>query len=251
MKKALCLVAVLAMAAGAYAVDGRIFLTTSSEGYGLTEPANACTPTLSEVDLDGNNYNAYDYYYGHFVVDAFPPADHDGSSVMIDPGDFAYIWLQFDAAMPKNLKINGMVITVTDGGGAEVAGATPVYYLQNDMQGFGVKRWDGPATAPDYPEFVGNNPQVLVAVTAQGIQKKGIDDLVNMYTGNTGGNIALLGALCADDLDAIPGTYNIDITDINYAEGEVGEWTGATFTVTPEPASLLLLGLAGLVLRRR
>jgi hypothetical protein len=236
-------------------VDGRIFLTTSSEGYGLVDTGNACIPTESEVDLDGNNTNPYDYYYGEgpFVVDAFPPAAHPGGAVTLAPGDYAHIWLQFDTSVPKGRKINGMVIEITDMGGDPVLGATPVYFLQNDIGASGTKRWDGPATAPDYPEYIGNNPQVLVAVTAFGLQKSNQEIPHQMYTGSAGGFITLLGTLCVDATDYMPGEYNIDIIDINYSEGtaDPDNWGGASFTVTPEPASLLLLGLAGLVLRRR
>ena len=261
MKKVLCLAAILAFATAANAVDGRLFLTGWDEGYGLTIPDNACTPTFSEVDLDGNNYNAYDYYYGHFVVDAFPPADHAGygagAPLGLDPmmGDGAYLWIQFDASVAKNTKINGLQVEVWDAGTGEIAaGFAPVtYYLQNDMNGFGVKRWDGPATAPDYPEFSGNNPQVLVAVTAYGLKKTLPPTPDQYFSGGTLGNIAVLGSICLDEMDP-NGDYYIAITDINLTEGETtpADWMADTyFTVTPEPASLLLLGLAGLVLRRR
>jgi hypothetical protein len=262
MKKLLCLAAILAFATAANAVDGRLFITGWDEGYGLDKPENACIPTFSEVDLDGNNYNAYDYYYGTgpFEVAAFPPAAHAGygagSPLALDPmGGGAYLWLQFDASMPKNATINGLQVEVWDAGTGMIAdGFAPVtYYLQNDISSSGFKRWDGPATAPDYAEFTGNNPQVLVAVTAYGIKKTNLDNPSQLYTGMNGGFIALLGSICLDEMDPA-GTYFVAITDINYTEGtaDPANWGYDTyFTVIPEPATLMLLGLAGLVLRRR
>jgi len=264
MKKVLCLAAILAFATAANAVDGRLFLTGWDEGYGLTMPENACIPTFSEVDLDGNNYNPYDYYYGDFVVDAYPPADYAGypagNALMLDKTGMmypqgAYLWLQFDANFAKNTKVNGMQVEIKNAADGTLAeGFAPVvYYLQNDAGGFGTKRWDGPATAPDYPEFTGNNPQVLVAVQAYGFKKTVAAVPDQMYNGAAGGFIALVGSICLDEMDPT-GDYYIEITDLSYDVGDPdpANWVSDTyFTVVPEPASLLLLGLAGLVLRRR
>jgi hypothetical protein len=263
MKKVLCLAAILAFATAANAVDGRLFITGWDEGYGFTDPSVACIPTASEVDLDGNNYNALDYYYGYgpYVMGTYPPADHAGygmgAPLTLDKtmGDGAYLWLQFSDDAAKGMNINGLQIEVLDAGTGEPAAIAPVaYYLANDIQAYpGRKRWDGPATGPDYPEFSGNNPQVLVAVTAYGLKKTLPPTPDQYFSGGTLGNIAVLGSICLDEMDP-NGDYYIAITDINLTEGETtpADWMADTyFTVTPEPASLLLLGLAGLVLRRR
>jgi hypothetical protein len=264
MKRVVLVLVAVGLAAGAYAVDGRIFLTYASEGYGLVQPENACTPTFSEVDLDGNNYNAFDYYYGNgpFVVDAFPPADHPGYTAdnplvlpASDPGQFVYLWLQFDMSAPKGTMINGLILEVQDYDTGElIDGVTPVYYLCNDMATSGLKRWNGPATAPDYPEFAGNNPQTLVAVTAWGLRRHTPDVPEQLYTGLSGGLIALLGAICLDDFVEYGQLCQVKITDINYSEGSVSpeDWLADTvFTVIPEPSALFLLALLGAAVRPR
>jgi hypothetical protein len=265
MKSTLCLVVVLSCALTASAVDGRLFITSWDEGYGWTDPSVACTATHSEVDLDGNNYNAKDYYYGYgpYVVDSYPPADHPGHpmdsplELFTFDGSGAYLWLQFDESAPKGMNINGLQIEVKEASTGLLAdGFAPVtYYLANDIGAYpGRKRWDGPATAPDYPEFSGNNPQVLVAVTAYGLKKTFPPTPDQYFSGQAGGNIALLGSICLNDLDPINYFY-IEITDINLTEGETSadDWLAHTYfgVDIPEPASVLLLGLAGLVLRRR
>jgi hypothetical protein len=45
--------------------------------------------------------------------------------------------------------------------------------------------------------------------------------------------------------------YNIDIIDISYATPPNPVVAGGVFHYTPEPASLLLMALAGLIMRRR
>lgn len=259
-----CVAAAVAAECAAQAVDGRLFLTHPSEGYGLVQPENACTPTFSEVDLDGNNYNAYDYYYGNgpFVVDAFPPADHPGYTAnnplvltATDPGQFVYVWLQFDMSAPKGTMINGLILEVQDYDTGElIDGVTPVYYLCNDMATSGLKRWNGPATAPDYPEFAGNNPQTLVAVTAWGLRRHTPDVPEQLYTGLSGGLIALLGAICLPQEVEYGQLMTVKITDINYAEGMAlpENWLADTvFTVIPEPAGAVLLAVVGVLCTRR
>lgn len=265
MNKLSCLVVIAALTAAAHAVDGRLFITGWLEGYGLVQPDNFCTPTFSDVTMDGDNYNALDYYYGTgpFVVGAFPPADYPGYGIdnplefyTAFPADGACLWLQFDASLAKNTKINGLEVQVRDAATDEIVpGFAPVvYYLQNDVGASGNKRWDGPATSPHYPEYTGNNPQILVAVSAFGLQKREADQLDQLYTGADGGYIALLGSICLDPPYTI-GTYYVSITDINYLEGEglAENWiSDAYFYVpAPEPTSVMLLALGALLLRRR
>jgi hypothetical protein len=266
MRKLLCLVAVLGFVSAATAADGRIFITAATEPYGLTHSENACIPTFSAVDINNVDTNAYDYYYGTgpFVVGAYPPAGHPGytcqNPLRIDctvptAPKYAYIWLQFDSSVPKGTKINGLEITsyycdtnqpTPDGCG--------VYYLCNDMGAGGSKRWNGTATPPNYPELTCRQPQVLVAVTAFGIQKLNLAKPSQMWSGMAEGSIALLGAICCEkcnNCDAVP--RYLKVTNVSYEN-----WTGGSgifdyqtgYVCIPEPAGLLLLGLAGLLRRR-
>jgi hypothetical protein len=262
MKKVLCVIALLMMVASASA-SVRVFVTSSADPYGLTIPANAFQPTYSTVYSNNVNENAYDYYYGNgpFVAAAFPPVDAPSGDLLtpvdIQDGNWAYIWFQFQDE-PKLRKINGLEVTISYYGTAydpnEPSTHPPVatnYYLCNDKQSSGKKRYDGTATPPGYPEWH-NNLQVLVAVDANGIVN-GVDDPVLMYHFQTGGNprtgVALLGAVAAPFDGTI---YEIAITDVNYSEPPHPEMApAAVFRFVPEPASLVLLALAGLVLRRR
>jgi hypothetical protein len=256
MKKALCLVALLGLVASASAADGRVFVTGSLEPYGLTKPANALRPTFSTVDVNNVDYDAYDFYNGHYVVSAFPPSTYDSSGVKeirCDQGEFAYIWIQFDASVPKSSKINGLQIGIVRDGTVH---PTPVsaFYLCNDMQGDSArKRWNGTATPPNYPELSGNNVQSLLAITAYGVQKVSAAQPDQLYNGIAAGAIALLGAVnltpwCGDGKIY---TLQVELSNFENYPGASGIFGSAQFKAVPEPASLLLLTLAGWAVRRR
>jgi hypothetical protein len=239
--------------------DVRVFVTPASQGYGLTVPANAHRPTFSTVDADGNNSNAYDYYYsqhpelpggaaGHyFSVAEYPPIDAPSGTpeapLVIDQGDFAYIWFQFRNE-PKSSRQNGIVLCITGGGG----GFIPTYYLQNDTGGDpAFKRWDGTATPPDYPEWHAN-PQTMVSITAYGLVN-GSDDPQRMHDHQAGTNprtgVTLLGAILLTQ----PGDYSIEITAIGQPAIVAPP---SYFTYVPEPAACwMVAGLIALALRRR
>jgi hypothetical protein len=272
MKKTLGLVVLLALAASASATL-RVFVTTSSAGYGLDIPANAFQPTFSTVNADGDNFNAYDYsdYYGdphgsalgtdptkRFHMAAFPPADAPSGTpanpVLINPGDWAYIWMQFQNE-PKGANVNGLTIEIrVDGGGIVPHNATHefAYYVMNNRNATGsypadvsVKRWDGTATPPGYPEW-NNNPQTMVSPSASGITNGAASVPVNLYQGSS--RIALLGAFQAP-ADNV--TYDVAFTNYSYSFGVTPAVAGGVFRFVPEPAGLLLVSLAGLLIRRR
>ncbi|MBP7746475.1 MAG: PEP-CTERM sorting domain-containing protein [Phycisphaerae bacterium] len=263
MKKALCLVAMLALVATASA-DVRVFATPASAGYGLDNAANAFQPTFSTVTPGGDNINAYDFYYGHFTVTNYPPLGTLPGTVAtpieIPAGDFAYIWLRFESE-PKGVTINGLKVLVREVGTTEPAAIDAAWYVQNDKgnttPGMSRKRWDGTCTPPGYAEFH-MNPQAFVAVTANGITNlaTGVDaQMMSTWLAGTTtqprSSEALIGAI-----QGTPGkTYEILIPsfqDINYTNGtSPAGLQGGVFKFLPEPTSLMLLGLAGLVLRRR
>ncbi|MBP7747396.1 MAG: PEP-CTERM sorting domain-containing protein [Phycisphaerae bacterium] len=249
MRTALIIAGSLSLATFALA-DVRIFVTPAQAGHGLTDPTLAFTPTLSTVLPSGEDINAYDFYY--YACHSYPPVDAP-SGTTADPirlvdGDFGYVWLQFRGE-PKSSKINGLQITIREVGQSEPAAdiATCWYVLNGGFR----KRWDGAATPPSYPEWH-NNPQTLACTRAYGIVNSG-DDAHMLFDHQTDGpyysGVTLLGSVY--DLPAMI-KYEILITEISYASGEAPEVSGGVFwRFVPEPTSLMLLVLAGLVIRRR
>jgi hypothetical protein len=257
MKTALGIAVILAIAATASA-NVRVFVTASSAGYGLNETQNAFRPTFDE-GLFNYGHDFYNSFLGPgstgnpatchgFSVSNFPPeAAPSGtvaSPVEILPGDWAYIWFQFQNE-PKSAQVNGIVVNITG-----PAGFSTTYYYQDDsFSDLHKRRWDGSATPPDYPGWH-NNPQTMVAIAANGLVN-GSDDPQMMFDNQSGTSsrtgVALMGAI--DNIGA--GTYSIDITNINYDTPPNPTVSGGVFHMVPEPASALLLGLVSLLIRRR
>lgn len=215
-----CLLVALAMAATAGATV-RVFVTTSSDPYGLEDDANHMVPTVSTVYANGVNVNGYDYWAdydgtlpGPLRPGSFPPVDAPsgtpGNPVTIVDGDFAYIWLQFQSE-PNGAVINGVRVVIRELGQTDPAPVSPTYYVCNNMSNLiGDKRWDGTATPPDYPEWH-NNSQMMVAIVARGLRNLAADLPWNLWQGSS--RIALLGAV--EGLAA--GTiYEILILEISY-----------------------------------
>ena len=189
------------------AADVRVFVTSSASGYGLdllgpqgdgtgTDPAHEnwpidpFRPTYSTVDVDGNNYYAYDYYYGYYRVGAYPPIDAPSGTVdnpiLINAaaGQWGYIWFQFRDEPQRH--VNELITVATLAGQSQPTqdlGLT--YYMQNDLSGSGHKRWGGMATAPDYPEWH-TNPQHFVTNYEPGIANAH-DDPPLMFHHQAGG----------------------------------------------------------------
>jgi hypothetical protein len=256
MTKLLCAAVILALGA-ATSADVRLVVTSSADGYGLTNPSNAFLPSYSNVYTDGTNLDAYDYSHGHYVVNNYPPqASPSGTlanpiDVDVSAGAWSYIWFQFRSE-PKGAKVNGLKVLIREAGSSTPA-LTPTYYVQNDMFGDPPrKRWDGLATAPFYPEWH-NNPQTFVAITAHGLVNG--DELPQMMFHTYGGTnprsgVALLGAVTGPaDLNKV---YELSIQQIAYFAPPAPPADEPTyFRFIPEPASALLLALAGLAMRRR
>lgn len=260
MKKALCVIALLAMVASAGATV-RVFVTPATAGMGLVNQANAFQPTFSTVDADDNMDNAYDYYGGHFAVGTFPtldtPAGDVAAPIEVPQDDFAYIWVRFEGEA-KGAKINGLKVQISEVGSTEPAAVEVAYYLQNDMWNptQPKRRWNGTATPPGYTEWH-NNPQVFVGMTSNGLVNiaAGTDaQMMGTWLAGTStqprSSVHLLGAV-----RGTPGkTYEIYIPGDEFCNFSTGNELGlgsGVFKCLPEPASLMLLGLAGLVLRRR
>jgi hypothetical protein len=260
MRKIVTVLALLALVATANATV-RVFVTKSCDPYGLQDDANAFVPTASTVyangvNVNGNDYEDYYYNPGPIRPDGYPPANSPSGTcddpVVIPPdpvGQFGYIWLQFQSEV-GGATINGLQVTIRECGSTEPSAKVyTCYYVCNNRNNANIndKRWDGTATPPLYPEWLGNNPQTMVAITAYGIQNKNQDLAWNLWKGTTY-RIALLGAVSAP----FDGTkYTIDITNISYLEPPNPSVAGGAFQFFPEPASLLLMGLAGLLIRRR
>jgi hypothetical protein len=247
---------VLSVAALARA-DVRLFVTTSSDPYGLEDPANAFLATVSTVYANGVNVNGWDYWADHdgtipgpIRPGIFPPADAPtgtaANPIEILPGDFAYVWLQYQNE-PKGVRINGLEITVREFGTTTPAPVTTNWYLCNNTSNLiANKRWDGPATPPGYPEWHGN-PQTFAAITAYGLQNLATNLPWNLWNGIS--RTALLGAIQAS---ADGKLYELKLPEICYfAPTGWAQMAGGVFQFVPEPASGLLLALAAALARRR
>jgi hypothetical protein len=258
MRKALALLGVLAVV-GVASATVRLFVTSSSDPYGLENNANHATPTVSSVDAGGSNFNTYDYYSpdfgpGPLRPGAYPPSASpsgtDASPVQIPAGSWGYIWLQFQNE-PAGAHIPELVVLITDPSSPDglAHNVYTTYYLCNNVGTTGNKRWNGTATPPGYPEWH-NNQETMVAVTAYGIKNLVPALPEQLWSGSALGRIALLGAV---DAPADGSIYHIDITLLGYTDTTMPtpSVAGGVFQFAPEPTSLILLGLTGLLIRRR
>jgi hypothetical protein len=229
MPRALALVALLGVVAPTSA-DLDIFFTPASAGYGLTDPTFDFKPTEgTQRDFD---------FYGLRGGNA-PPVPTTTPLGMID--ETCYLWVHFDGLF--GWKIVGIHLNVT---GAAIG--DNAYYIMDDQKTWFDKRWDNAYTA-GAPEFK-MNPQVLIAVTAYGIQNKGASEPLWDPVKRT----ALLGAFKFPKSE-VGKTAIAELGSLGIACYPSGpppprvRFTG--IQIIPEPACLLLFGLVTVLIRRR
>jgi len=252
MKKAICLLALCAFAVTASAsVD--FFFTKGTDPWGLVNPANALkvTGTNSTDYADGWALNA----------NGVPDISAGIADVEIDLNDpnpgFVYMWGRFTSNEPVGAKINGISMDLLPLAAGQYPGQLAYYRVDNELD-FNLptqfKRWDGEVNV------LQSDPTGLIAITAFGmshIPTNNATTAANLYRYDVakGGGIFLIGAV--DSSLMTPGTFEFShpgSIPVNYANPQhplpsVNDLNKVL--VIPEPASMLLLGLAGLLIRRR
>jgi hypothetical protein len=245
MKKLIGMVAGLALVASASA-DVRFYFTNSASGAGLTDSSLA----LKNTDGSGTDGTSY----------ALTDTDPTVGNPSIDPsaGEWLYLWVAFENE-PNSRKIQGINLEIDQDGNETGRGI----YLGDDTNGDeGASiRWNLGSQTTD--------PMVLVAIQEPGIVNRTTDRW--LYDGGT--RTALLGAMQFKE-----GNYEVRIglerQGVSYSgqaapkvklgagdeqfdgsvqpEGTPTRYAKApSAVIVPEPASLLLLALAGLAIRRR
>jgi hypothetical protein len=239
MKKALCILSILAVATVASA-DVQIFFTNGASPFAGSGPTSVFAPTAGN-SLD---YSA-DGYVPNYAI--FPAGT---GNPIVQLGETAYVWVKFTTTngLPTvGAKMQGLDLQLQKGGVNYTLGAGDdiAYYVQDDSFGTGNKRWDGDF-GPGNINFKQAH-QVLVGVTATGIRNLGADAGANLYQGST--KTALLGAIKLNSLGTY--SYTLGSLGISFNTGGTPAVQFGTLTVVPEPAALVLLAVAGLLIRRR
>ncbi len=245
MKKALCVVAMLALVTAANATLD-FFFTSSAAPSGLADPNLAFKHSFND---------GYDFEHGYELANvggvyAVPDYAEPLANVEIDPasGHWAYIWARFNGEPAPSVvgAVNGIQITVI--GAAPGVGNIAYYQLDNrSINPPANKKWDGD------PEVFYNNPTAMIAIMASGQRNVAADQPYNLYVGGTH-RVFLLGAVKVPSVVGQELTLSIGAT--NYSGGSnpnpdppVARVLNKVVAI-PEPASLLLLGLAALLRRR-
>jgi len=276
MKKVACALTLLAMAVFATA-DVQIFFTTATPSpwtsaavppnFNFGPPANVFLPSAGH----GTDYGVWFDDQGEPPItywnqgDGYVPAVGNfpiafNANTDVNPGDTAYIWIKFNIdnvnGPQMGAKLQGLDLIFQDTAANPVTPDDIGYYMFDGSNAgatapYNLFRWDGDPGA-GYSNFKKAH-QVLVAVTSNGIRAANGSVAANGYryrsTGTMG--VALLGAVKMTAAGTY--TYSLGAQGINFNTGaNVSPATSfGTLTVIPEPAAVLLLGLAGLLLRRR
>jgi len=258
MKKAVCLVALLAFAAVASANVQFFFTHGTADPWGLSGNDYFGTPVPGFDVFAPTSGTLSDWYYGGYllkdqgttaVLDDVPLTSAINPVVTLNPGEFAYIWIKFDETEATDDKVIGIENWGFQCGGSYDNVDLTSYYMNNN------KRWEVDPNAADPFEQLTANPQQLVNVVQPGIVNKALNDSANLYSAGPVGvnyrHTALMGVVRCKE-----GCYGPLVGSLNNlylyptVPPRVTEFLNAIECV-PEPASLLLLGLAGLILRRR
>lgn len=291
MHRTIALVCLLSVAIVANAEVQIYFTNGSTQSYGLADVADALNPSAAitsndnlaeysdNLDVTGSGapYDMMDpTMFAPYTTSGVRRPPGSTCPVIGAPGDVIYIWGKFDDSYATNATLRwihggiaeadcetGEPLTEFDGQFDQPIfadlGGQVAWYKFDAMGSLGTERWDGASTEADNYATFRNNPQLLTAVSAYGIRANAtiLPQPLGQAKAVGGEDIFLLGAVAASALDP-----NKCYTYAVRADDQLGEPSfviGSTpeapvadcFSIVPEPASLLLIGLAGLLIRRR
>lgn len=243
-----CALALAAVASASATVQ--VFFTNNMSGpNGLSNPDLAFSPTFA-VPADPNNAPSFGDDYTHYSLANTNAPAFGNTTADASAGEWLYIWLKFSGA-PANAQIQGLHLNIEPANKVQQV----AYYLMDNegLDGANELRWNGD------PAAFSANPTILAAVTAKGLKNSAGGALINDPLWMGGPNsapirTALIGAVKM----GVPGgeadymaTIGLGDLGIQYADGSEPPTAFGSAVITPEPASLLLIGLAGLLIRRR
>lgn len=244
-----CALALAAVASASATVQ--VFFTNNVSGpNGLSNTGLAFSPTFA-VPADPNDAPSFGDDYTHYSLANSTAPAFGNTAADAAAGEWLYIWLKFSGA-PANATIQGLHLNIEPAGKVEQV----AYYLMDNegLDGANQLRWNG-----DVAGFTAN-PTILAAVTAKGLKNSNLGALTHDPLWMGGPNTApirtaLIGAVKmglpgAGEADYLA-TIGLGSLGVQYADGTEPPTAFGNALITPEPASLLLIGLAGLLIRRR
>jgi len=270
MKKTLCLATVLAFATIATAgVDLYIGVGDAGGTQGIAAPANTTNTPFNFIG-DGPAVAPVGDYLG--------VAPFNTSVMQLNPGTYDItVYGQFSGEdIATYGSINGIQLTAYGTGGFTITNS--LYYLHSKTSGKPAQqytRWDNTDPVDFSTDPVAGG--IVAAVTNSGITRQAVGYPSYVYdiydadteqfiigmmqvevTGVPGelylglGHLGLVGrATTGADLTGFETTLNGEVLQAAGTTPVDREVYGLVATAIPEPASLLLIGLAGLLIRRR